>query len=199
MFESYSQAKQDLFVLQCLKQKKNGFFLELGCNDPIVISNTYLLEKNYGWSGISIDISEKHIEKFKKQRSCESLAADCTAINYSEILKEKRRIDYLSLDLEPAEITFKCLQILPIYTTRFSIITYEHDQYRFGPDIKLKSRKIFFDAGYQLVCADVHNDDYCFEDWFIDPSCEEIDMNAVSKLRSEGLDHKKMSALTSTY
>ena len=39
----YSQAQQDVFILNILKGKQNGSFIELGSNDPIVINNTFLL------------------------------------------------------------------------------------------------------------------------------------------------------------
>lgn len=39
------QALQDEFVLTVLNNKKNGYFLEIGSYDPIIINNTYILEK----------------------------------------------------------------------------------------------------------------------------------------------------------
>jgi FkbM family methyltransferase len=50
--DSQAQLKQDLFVLTQLNFKRNGFFVEFGATDGIGLSNTYLLEKQYGWSGI---------------------------------------------------------------------------------------------------------------------------------------------------
>ena len=41
-----SQIGQDLFVLETLNWKKNGFFIEFGASDGITNSNTYLLEKD---------------------------------------------------------------------------------------------------------------------------------------------------------
>ena len=49
---SYSQFGQDLFVLSKLNNKHNGFFVEAGAYDGVESSNTYLLEKEYGWKGI---------------------------------------------------------------------------------------------------------------------------------------------------
>jgi FkbM family methyltransferase len=49
---SRSQYMQDLFVLQHTNYKKNGFFVEFGACDGISLSNTYLLETEYGWNGI---------------------------------------------------------------------------------------------------------------------------------------------------
>jgi FkbM family methyltransferase len=49
---SRSQLRQDLFVLDQLNFKKNGFFVEFGATNGIDLSNSYLLEKEYGWTGI---------------------------------------------------------------------------------------------------------------------------------------------------
>jgi hypothetical protein len=48
---SYSQLKQDLFALYH-KQDSPGYFVEFGSLDGIDTSNTYLLEKEHGWTGI---------------------------------------------------------------------------------------------------------------------------------------------------
>lgn len=50
--ESKSQLRQDIFVLSYLNFKHNGYFVEFGAADGIINSNTYLLEKKFGWRGI---------------------------------------------------------------------------------------------------------------------------------------------------
>ncbi len=67
--ESYSQFGQDLWVLEKTKKKQNGFFVEAGAGDGINLSNTYLLEKEYGWSGICIEPS-RLFESLIKNRQC---------------------------------------------------------------------------------------------------------------------------------
>lgn len=52
MEKSKSQLRQDLFVLSELNFKENGYFVEFGATNGIDLSNSYLLEKEYGWSGI---------------------------------------------------------------------------------------------------------------------------------------------------
>ena len=47
---TYSQLEQDLNVLKYLDHKRNGYFLEVGAANGINLSNTYLLEKKYGWN-----------------------------------------------------------------------------------------------------------------------------------------------------
>jgi FkbM family methyltransferase len=70
MVKSYSQEAQDLKVLLHYKLKKNGYFLEIGASDGINLSNTYLLEKNYNWSGICAEPIKKDYEKLIINRSC---------------------------------------------------------------------------------------------------------------------------------
>ena len=48
MSESYyGQVAQDLFVIHMLKKKKNGYFIEIGSNDPINCNNTYKFHSYY--------------------------------------------------------------------------------------------------------------------------------------------------------
>ncbi len=49
---SRAQLFQDLWVLYELNDKREGFFVEFGAADGVYLSNTWLLEKEYGWRGI---------------------------------------------------------------------------------------------------------------------------------------------------
>jgi FkbM family methyltransferase len=49
---SSSQFNQDLFVLKETQYKRGGFFVEFGATNGVEGSNSYFLEKDYGWSGI---------------------------------------------------------------------------------------------------------------------------------------------------
>jgi hypothetical protein len=53
--EWYSQARQDEAVYTFLKKKRNGFFVDLAANDATTLSNTYILERDYGWNGLCIE------------------------------------------------------------------------------------------------------------------------------------------------
>lgn len=50
--KSKSQLRQDIFVLYELNFKRQGYFVEFGATNGIDLSNTYLLETEYGWTGI---------------------------------------------------------------------------------------------------------------------------------------------------
>ena len=165
---SYSQAGQDVFVLKTLNNKKNGIYLELGCWMPKEINNTYLLETEYEWTGLSYDIDPHVVGKFNEERKNDAFVQDATQIDWDMIIARiGNKIDYLSLDLEPATVSLLCLQSIPFDKISFSVVTFEHDQYRYGDVVRLPSREIFERNGYKLVAPDVAHLGNIFEDWWI--------------------------------
>lgn len=67
---SCSQILQDLFVLYFLKEKKGGFFVDFGATDGVELSNSFLLENSYNWSGIVAEPSRHFHDALRKNRSC---------------------------------------------------------------------------------------------------------------------------------
>ena len=66
----YSQSGQDKWIVEKLfPDKKEGTFVDIGANDGITFSNTYLLEK-MGWNGIAIEPIPSIYEKLKTNRNC---------------------------------------------------------------------------------------------------------------------------------
>jgi FkbM family methyltransferase len=68
--ESKAQLRQDLLVLWLLDFKRNGVFIEFGATDGVDLSNTYLLEDKYGWSGILAEPALIWHEKLRVNRKC---------------------------------------------------------------------------------------------------------------------------------
>jgi FkbM family methyltransferase len=66
---SYSQHQQELFALETLNFKRGGFFLEIGVGPGTSYSNTYLLEKYFGWNGILCEPNPNYIESIKSSRT----------------------------------------------------------------------------------------------------------------------------------
>ncbi|VEU37561.1 unnamed protein product [Pseudo-nitzschia multistriata] len=56
----FSQARQDEAILSMLRNKTNGFFVDLAANDATMLSNTYALEKHFGWTGLCIEPNPKY-------------------------------------------------------------------------------------------------------------------------------------------
>ena len=67
---SKSQIGQDLFVVALLSGKKNGYFVEFGATDGIGLSNTYMLEKEFSWSGILAEPGKNWHNALIANRSC---------------------------------------------------------------------------------------------------------------------------------
>jgi FkbM family methyltransferase len=49
---SKSQLGQDILALSLVGLEKRGYFLEFGATNGLELSNTYILEKSFGWKGI---------------------------------------------------------------------------------------------------------------------------------------------------
>jgi len=64
---SYSYGGVDSLILNIFKNKKKGFYVDIGCGHPIKNNNTYLLNKK-GWKGINIDLDEGNIDLFNIYR-----------------------------------------------------------------------------------------------------------------------------------
>jgi FkbM family methyltransferase len=52
---SHSQLLQDILALILLDELQGGYFLEVGVGDGVYLSNTYCLEKKFGWSGLLLE------------------------------------------------------------------------------------------------------------------------------------------------
>ena len=64
-----SQFGQDIFVLSQSNFKKNGFFVEFGATDGVSISNTYVLEKEFGWRGILVEPAKSWHKSLRENRN----------------------------------------------------------------------------------------------------------------------------------
>ena len=170
---SYSQAFQDLFVIAVLEGKREGTFIDLGCSYPVAINNTYLLEKDFGWSGVAIDIDPARTSKWEESRTSQVITFDAGKIDYNDLLSQfgKNHIDYLSIDVDHVPSTYHIIDDINFNEYEFSVITFEHDLYARGPDLKNYMKQIMDKHGYILCVEDVCNCNHQdpFEDWYINP------------------------------
>lgn len=191
---NFSQAYQDLFVLTMLGGKKNGRYLEIGANHPTELNNTWLLESEFNWQGISVEIDENFQGEFVLQRGNECHLADATEFDWASAIKDKgwkkKRFDYVSIDCEPPNITLKALENLPLDEYRFSVITFESDLYAYGEECRDIQRRILNDLGYQIVARDVANGGNPYEDWWIDPQV--IDESTWGPFISHGAEARSL-------
>ncbi len=199
------QAQQDKFVLNVLKEKRNGYFVEIGSNDTIEIHNTYLLESKYGWKGIMVDYEDKYLPLYKIHRpNSIHIINDATKINYRELFETAAfpsNLDYLQIDLEATNnSTIDTLikmdkEVFDKY--KFATITFEHDIYQsYMNKTRPLSREIFEKRGYVRVFSDIHNHDilYPYEDWYVHPDL--VDMDYINRLVKINEKHYRNHSLT---
>ena len=76
---------EDTAILDYFKDKKSGFYVDVGCYHPIHRNNTYLLHKQ-NWRGINIDVSQFSVELFDHLRP-DDLNYNCAVSNKNETVK----------------------------------------------------------------------------------------------------------------
>jgi len=77
---SYSQTGEDRIIRSILGNSK-GFYVDVGCNHPLSLSNTFELYKR-GWVGINIDANSALISKYTKRRPKDK--SICAAVSSKE-------------------------------------------------------------------------------------------------------------------
>jgi FkbM family methyltransferase len=83
---SEAQNYQDVWALHENNFKKNGFYVEFGATDGIVGSNTYLLEKQYEWTGILAEPNPVWHDRLKANRNC-NISEKCVFVKSNEFIE----------------------------------------------------------------------------------------------------------------
>jgi hypothetical protein len=188
---SHSTNLQESFVISVLKEKKNGYYVELGSGKPNYVNNTYLLETILNWKGIGLDINcEANVKMYNALRKNDCFCLDAITFDYKNYFEKNnfpKQIDFLQIDLDngPEECipdnfahtdyvdnitknssgNLLALINIPLTTYRFSIIIFEHEymtNYK-NQSIRDAQREILSSLGYKLIV------DTGAEDWWVDP------------------------------
>jgi hypothetical protein len=180
--KNYSKHFQDLFVLSLLNGKQNGTYLEIGSGDPFIHNNTALLETEFDWKGISVDNQGALCYNFKEKRKNTIICADATEIGWLDLFDKhcmEPVIDYLQIDCD--EVSIDILENIPFKQYGFRVITFEHDKYRLGDEIKNKAREILTQYGYIPLVNDVAFKEDCpYEDWYVHPGLVDIPQDMLT-------------------
>lgn len=171
---------REKFVIGINKEKKNGFYVELGGSDPFENSSTYTLESQYDWNGFAIEIVPELQKEYSIKRKNQCVLGDAMTFNYLKHFDENsfpKQIDFLSINIDPGydDTTGRMagnpaqsllgLIALPLQSYRFTTIIFEHDalQHYKNNTIRDAQREILDALGYSLV----HRG--WTEDFWVDP------------------------------
>jgi FkbM family methyltransferase len=66
---TYSQSGEDIILRNIFNFKENGFFIDVGAYNPIILSNTYYFYSIKNWSGINFDACPGSMDLFHQIRS----------------------------------------------------------------------------------------------------------------------------------
>lgn len=143
-----------------LGNKTNGTFVDIGCGSPFFISNTALLETQYNWSGIGIDLDPhnkwggKETKTWDMRSHTRLYIENAITFDYKTAFEENKFesvIDLLCMDLEPPSLTLECLYKIPFDYYKFRVVVFETDEYRDGGKERVaKSREHLTKYGYKL-------------------------------------------------
>lgn len=84
-YKCKSQLGQEIFALIENDFKRDGYFIEFGATDGLELSNTHLLEKEFGWTGILAEPAKIWHEELQKNRSC-NIETQCVWSKSGEVL-----------------------------------------------------------------------------------------------------------------
>jgi len=170
---NFSQSLQDIFVLSATRDMPDSrWYLEIGSAEPFYHNNTALLETQFGWQGVSLEINGAKAADFAQQRRNPVLCQDALATNYESVLAAHgapRDLGYLQVDCDPPENSYRILTSMPWSTRRFAAITFEHDYYA-DTSVRERSRAFLKSQGYELIAGDIAFDHkHSYEDWWVHP------------------------------
>lgn len=176
---------QEQFVLDLLDNKKGGYYVELGAFHSKNGSNTYRLENEFGWTGVSFEIVPEWHKEISENRKNPCILGDATKFDYVKYFEENNfpeQIDYLQVDIDSGYkldgrpngnpyLSLHGLIAIPLNKYRFSIITFEHDANMYWRNSAMRDvqREILDSLGYSLVVRQMH------EDWWVDPNVIDLE------------------------
>jgi hypothetical protein len=164
----YSQLNQDIIVDRMMQQKVNGTFLDVGASYFDDMNNTYFFEKERLWRGVAVEIDERYNEGWKNRPHTFYINEDALKVDYAKVLADNNMpdvIDYLSVDLEPPEVTYQAFCKIMETKYIFNVITFEVDYHR-DTSTRDPARKMVEDKGYYLV-AEIKQGEYHIDDVYV--------------------------------
>ena len=166
--KSYAMNNEDTAILNYFKDKKNGFYVDVGCYHPIHRNNTHLLHMQ-NWSGVNIDTSQFSIDLFNFMRP-KDLNYNCAISDKNENIKlfyQKELSQLSTIEKSQAESVFQG-EIKEKEINAFTLDEIlSRDKYKDskidlldidveGADLKVLRGLSFDKFKPELVCVEIH-------------------------------------------
>lgn len=90
----FSQTGEDV-ILSTLLSKEKGFYVDIGCNEPLDKSNTFIFYLK-GWRGITVDADEGVISRHKKIRLYDKAICAAVSNTVKEVTFYKSKVNAVS-------------------------------------------------------------------------------------------------------
>lgn len=169
----YSEAGQDIFALNLIG--KNGTYLEVGGFKPKLDSNTYILETQNNWRGITIEFKKELQSLWSscKERKNRIYFEDALKFDYKTALEENNlplHLNYLSCDIDPRDKTFEALKKILKEGLSFDFISFEHDDYTSDESYHKLASEYLIPKGYKIAVNNIYpknKKNKIFETWFV--------------------------------
>ena len=166
--KSYAMNNEDTAILNYFKDKKNGFYVDVGCYHPIHRNNTHLLHMQ-NWSGVNIDTSQFSIDLFNFMRP-KDLNYNCAISDKNKNIKlfyQKELSQLSTIEKSQAESVFQG-EIKEKEINAFTLDEIlSRDKYKDskidlldidveGADLKVLRGLSFDKFKPELVCVEIH-------------------------------------------
>lgn len=160
------------FALRFCGDKDNGTYVEVGASHWRDGNNTYMLEKEFGWTGVGLEIEQHYVDEYNKNRSNPCVQGDATTFNWDKYFEENnfpKQIDHLSIDTDTANLL--SLVNMPLSRYRFSTIALENKESSnqaldIDEKVKKTQREILARYGYTLIGSG-YTDDFWIDNTYL--------------------------------
>jgi FkbM family methyltransferase len=94
IFVSYAQNQEDVMLYRALRDVKQGFYIDVGAQDPAINSVTKAFYDR-GWNGINVDPSKEYLQKLQLERPHDTnlpsaVGREAGVVNFFEVTNNKR-------------------------------------------------------------------------------------------------------------
>ena len=168
--KTYSMDGEDVVISDYFKNRKKGFYVDIGCYHPIHRNNTFLLYKK-GWQGINIDIHNFSIELFNYLRP-NDLNYNFAVSNKNEIINmyfQKELSQLSTINQDQAKKVFqggikekkiqaytldKILDFSKLENKKIDLLDIDVE----GADLKVLQGLSFKKFNPELICVEIHEE-----------------------------------------